>query len=214
MRFSTQKKWEIPVMLWKVLLCIGTVFCMLWFLELHVKPTLLALAEIRATAIATESIHKVIRKELDVRVNDETLLEVKLDQQGRVSFIQPNTVRFNQISAETALKVQEELKNLTQEQISIPFGQVLGNSLLANLGPSIQVKIIPAGTVQVEMVNKFESAGINQTKHMVYLTVTAEVKIVIPLVSKGVKVQTQVPVSEYVVVGEVPNTYLQIPIQQ
>ena len=46
---------------------------------------------------------------------------------------------------------------------------------------------------------------------MVYLLTTTQVRIVIPLVSKSVDVTTQVPIAEYVVVGEVPGTYVQFP---
>ncbi len=67
------------------------------------------------------------------------------------------------------------------------------------------------GTVQVQVVDKFEQAGINQTRHMVYLVATTQIRIVVPLVSKSVSVNTQVPVAEYVVVGEVPSTYVQFP---
>ena len=182
-----------------------------WVMEIHLKPTLLAIAEARATLIATQAINTVINEKVSQSIDPQTLVNIKLDNRGRVVFIQPNTLEFNKLAADTTIKVQDALRDITEERIAIPVGQVFGSQLLASLGPKIIVTIIPVGTVQVKVVDKFEQAGINQTRHMVYLFATTSIRIVVPLVSSTVSVNTQVPIAEYVVVGEVPSTYVQIP---
>jgi sporulation protein YunB len=182
-----------------------------WQVDAHLKPTLMAIAETRATFIATYSINNVINNEVSLTVDPKTLVNITLDEHGRVVLIQPNTMEFNRLAADTTMKVQDALRAITAEKIQIPIGQVFGSQMLASLGPNITVTIIPVGTVQVKVVDKFEQAGINQTRHMVYLVATTQVRIVVPLVSESVSVNTQVPIAEYVVVGEVPNTYVQFP---
>lgn len=211
MRFQVRKKRKFPSITIIIIITISIFFYMLWFVELHLKPTLLAIAEARATLIATQSINHVINDKVSKEIDPQVLVLVKVDNQGRVVLIQPNTMEFNKLAADTTIKVQEVLEKLSEEKINIPIGQVLGSQFLASMGPQITVTIIPIGTVQVKVIDKFEQAGINQTKHMVYLVATTEVKIVVPLVSKSVSVDTQVPVAEYVVVGEVPSTYVQFP---
>jgi len=211
MRFQIRKKRKFPSITVIIVLAISILFYMLWFVELHLKPTLLAIAEARATLIATQSINRVINDKVSKEIDPQTLVLIKVDNQGRVVLIQPNTMEFNKLAADTTIKVQEVLEKLSEEKINIPIGQVLGSQFLASMGPQITVTIIPIGTVQVKVIDKFEQAGINQTKHMVYLVATTNVKIVVPLVSKSVSVDTQVPVAEYVVVGEVPSTYVQFP---
>lgn len=171
----------------------------------------MAIAEARATLIATQAINNVINNRVSLTIDPKTLLNVTLDERGRVVLIQPNTMEFNRLGADTTIKVQEALKEITEEKIRIPIGQVLGSQFLASMGPKITVTIIPVGTVQVKVIDKFEQAGINQTRHMVYLVATTQVRIVVPLVSQSVRVNTQVPIAEYVIVGEVPNTYVQFP---
>ena len=144
-------------------------------------------------------------------IEPDKLIIVKMDNRGRVVFIQPNTMEFNKLAADTTIQVQDALGRLTEENIYIPIGQVLGSQILASFGPKIVVSILPIGTVQVKVIDKFEQAGINQTRHLVQLVATTNIKIVVPLVSKTVSVTTQVPVAEYVVVGEIPNTYVQFP---
>ncbi|CQR73992.1 Sporulation protein YunB [Sporomusa ovata DSM 2662] len=211
MRFSVRRRRVIPLFpLVAAVLIILMVF-FFWRMETHLKPTLMAIAETRATRIATQAINNVINERVSLTVDPKTLVNVTLDEHGRVVLIQPNTMEFNRLAADTTMKVQDALEEITEEKIDIPIGQVLGSQMLASMGPKITVTIIPVGTVQVKVVDKFEQAGINQTRHMVYLAATTQIRIVVPLVSQSVSVNTQVPIAEYVVVGEVPNTYVQFP---
>ena len=211
MRFSVRKKRSLPRRWLTVILSLCLLGGLFWIVESHMKPTLLTIAETRATQIATQTINNVINDKVSNEVNPQNLITIKVDDRGRVVFIQPNAMEFNKLAADTTIKVQSALKVIAAEKIYIPVGQVLGSQLLASWGPNIVVTIIPIGTVQVNVVDKFEQAGINQTRHLVYLMATTTVRIVIPLVSKAVSVTTQVPIAEYVVVGEVPNTYVQFP---
>jgi sporulation protein YunB len=211
MRFSVGKRRRIPsviiVSIFIGIIVLGT----FWMMETHLKPTLLAIAEAKATFIATQTINQVINDKVNLNIDPQTLMNVTLDSRGRVVLIQPNTMEFNKIAADTTIKVQNILKDIGEEKIDIPMGQILGSQLLASIGPNITVTVIPIGTVQVKVIDKFEQAGINQTRHMIYLIATTQIKIVVPLVSKSISVDTQMPIAEYVVVGDVPNTYVQFP---
>ena len=55
----------------------------------------------------------------------------------------------------------------------------------------------------------FESVGINQTKHSIYLNVIADISIVMPSRTENFAVTTEILVGEFVIVGSVPDTYLQ-----
>lgn len=211
MRFSVVKRRRISSSI-----LLATVVCIIfvmgfWMVEAHLKPTLLVIAETKATFIATQSINQVINDRVNLDINPQTLMNVTLDSRGRVVLIQPNTMEFNRIAADTTIKVQDILKGIGEEKIEIPMGQILGSQLLASIGPNITVTVIPIGTVQVKVIDKFEQAGINQTRHMIYLIATTQIRIVVPLVSKSISVDTQMPIAEYVVVGDVPSTYVQFP---
>lgn len=211
MRFLARKKRGFPR---KMLLLGGFLILFIysfWQLETNLKPTLLTMAEARATIIATQTITRVINENVGRSIDTNRLVNVHLDNRGRVVLIQPNTMEFNRLATETTMQVQDGLKEITEEKIYIPMGQVLGSPILASLGPKIVVTIFPVGTVEVKVIDKFEQAGINQTRHLVYLSATTNMRIVVPLVSKSVVVTTQVPIAEYIVVGEVPSTYLQLP---
>lgn len=218
MRFSVRRRYTLPRMPYierKWIVLVVMILVVIWVfnkVETHLKPTLLAIAEARATAIATTTINNVINEEIAKDTDYQSLVSVKVDNRGRVVLMQPNTVEFNRIASHITIKVQEGLQKIQEEKIRIPVGQVFGSQILASYGPKITITVIPIGTVQVKVIDSFEQAGINQTKHMIYISANTQVRIVIPLVSKSVDVATRVPISEYVVIGEVPNTYVQFPL--
>lgn len=211
MRFMVQeRKKKTKKFVW---ICIGSVFLffyLFWIMETHLKPSILAIAEARAIGIATQSINEVIEDKVKNKVDSKELLDVKLDNQGKIVFIQPNTMEFNRLSAEITIDVQKTLQDLSKENIEIPLGQITGSQILASIGPKINVAVIPVGVVKIKTINNFEQAGINQTKHMISLAAETEVKIVVPMISKSSVVNTQVPIAEYVIVGDVPNTYVHL----
>lgn len=194
-----------------LLLAAGLIFFLLELCN-TVRLTVYQMAEVRAVQLATEVINNAVRAKMaekDMRYQD--LVEVHKDSSGKVVLIQANTVKLNQIAAETTLGAQAALIRLREESLYIPLGQVTGVYFLANLGPRIRVGVVPMGTVRAEVSDKFVQAGINQTRHSIYLNYDTDVRIVVPLGSGRAGVATQVPVAESIIVGEVPTTYVSLP---
>jgi sporulation protein YunB len=75
-------------------------------------------------------------------------------------------------------------------------------------GPQISVKMTPVGAVVCRFISHFETAGINQTVHKIYVNVVAKVSVVLPLSTRSVETDQQVLISECVIVGQVPEVYL------
>jgi sporulation protein YunB len=136
---------------------------------------------------------------------------IEKDGQGYVTLIQANTVKVNQVATETTLAVQKALEEMKIHSFDIPLGLVLQTPFLADYGPRINVHVYPVGTVRVKIIDNFESAGINQTRHSIYLSFDTNVRIVIPTKSGDALVATQVPLAETIIVGTVPTTYVSLP---
>ncbi|UKI20686.1 MAG: sporulation protein YunB [Oscillospiraceae bacterium] len=71
-------------------------------------------------------------------------------------------------------------------------------------------EIQPIGSVRAAYISEFVSAGINQTRHRIYLELSCDVYILMPSGSKRVSVAAQVVVSECLIVGVVPNSYVYV----
>ena len=94
----------------------------------------------------------------------------------------------------------------------MPLGALSGVEAWAGFGPKIHLKIIPISNVSCKFVSEFEGAGINQTKHSIYLEIVADISIIMPSGTSNFASLTEVLVCESVLVGKVPETYLQADI--
>lgn len=189
---------------------------MLIYMEHRLRPTFLATATFYADMAATEAINEAVYHEVAQSMLYEDLVRIQKDQAGKITMAQVNTPEVNRVISLTTLKVQESLRSLQGEVIRLPLGQALGSYFLANLGPRIPVAIVPVGRVNTDIIDVFEEAGINQTRHKIYLDIIAEVQVVIPFVASSTKVVTKVPIAECLYQGEVPDTVinLQFPGQE
>lgn len=214
MRFALKKRRGFPKATLWIGLCICLFFYSLWFLELHLKPAMLTVAQTRGVTLATQAINRSVQQAMEENGNLRDMVAVQQDQQGRIVLIRPDTVELNRLASGLSLQALSALEALSAEKVRLPLGLVIGSPFLANFGPQISMTIVPVGTVRMEVQDTFEQAGINQTRHRVQLEATAQVQIIVPFVSKSVDVRTQIPVTEYVIVGDVPDTYVQFPAEK
>ena len=99
-------------------------------------------------------------------------------------------------------EMQRQLDTAAQQEVSIRLTTLLGSNVFSGTGPKISVKIRPIGSVRAAYISEFASAGINQTRHRIYLELSCDVYIIfMPSGSKRVSVAAQVVVSECLIVG-------------
>lgn len=180
---------------------------MLQVIDARLKPTIAAYAEAKVRSAVTNAVNKAISEKVAKSIKYENLMSIKTDSRGKVALIQPNTGEINRLSSITVMEVQKYLKSLTYQRFDIPLGQILNSQLLASAGPRIKVAVMPIGSVSASVSDEFQQAGINQTRHRIYLSVNANVRIVVPLVRSSIQVSSKVPLTEAVIMGEVPQVY-------
>ena len=181
------------------------------YIDNSLTPTIKVLAETKAEELANRSINKSVAEIIKDEVNYSDLMNTKVDNEGKITMIESNTVMMNKVASDVALRIQEELKQVKTTTSYIPIGTALGSPILAKYGPQLKVSIEPIGTVYVNFKTDFEDAGINQTRHRIYLEVNTKVKVVIPLTTDTKEVKAEIPICETVIVGDVPNSYINIP---
>lgn len=184
---------------------------LLALMDRNLRPSLEAIATARAKVIATQAINDAINTKIAQEIKYGLLITVHTDFNGKPSWAQVNTMEVNRIVAATTLRVQESLAAIRGEVVRIPLGQAFHSEFLSSMGPRIPFTIIPVGTVNVEVTDAFEQAGINQTRHKIYLEVYTDVQIVIPFVTSSVGVTSQVPIADVTYLGEVPQTVIELP---
>ena len=208
MKSSDLRKFIVIVF---ILLIISIFIGSFIYIDNSLTPTIKVLAETKAEELANRSINKAVAEIIKDEVNYSDLMNTKVDNEGKITMIESNTVMMNKIASDVALKIQEELKQVKTTSSYIPIGTALGSPILAKYGPQLKVSIEPIGTVYVNFKTDFEDAGINQTRHRIYLEVATKVKVVIPLTTDTKEVKAEIPICETVIVGDVPNSYINVP---
>ena len=123
--------------------------------------------------------------------------------------MQANTILMNSIASEVAIEVQEQLMKMSKSNIKVPLSNAFDTQIITL--PSINVRIIPQGSVAVDFATEFESSGINQTRHRIYIIVVTDIKMIVPLVSENLRITTNIPIAETIIVGDVPEQYVNVP---
>lgn len=180
-------------------------------LEKNLEEVILEMARARAEAMAVEYINEAVEDSTGGQASYSDMITVRTDSQGRVTMLEANAARMNQLAAQTALRAQARLESAEAQSVSIPLGAALGVPFLSALGPYVHVRIVPVSAVSAVFSTEFESAGINQTRHKIYLSLQTTVRLVIPSGAKQVALGSQVLVAESIIVGEVPSSYVNVP---
>ena len=177
--------------------------------EEAVMPNVLAIGEAKLKNIALKCMNEAVNEIINDKEEDYTnLIKVIKDDQGNIIMVQADTVKMNDIATRIALTTQDKLRSLGYQDISIPIGNIIGGPLFSGKGPAINITVEPIGSVNTEFKTEFESAGINQTRHRIYIVINAFVRMVVGTGNTTVNISTQSLISESIIVGKVPDTYL------
>lgn len=177
-------------------------------IDLRLKASILELAQTKAQLRVVELINNAVYDKVVQETEYKDIVYIHKDDQGKIVMLQANTVILNQLMVKTTQAILNSFKSGEAEYIKIPLGQISGITLLSGSGPKIKVRVIPANQIFISVGDKFEQAGINQTRHRIYLQVKTRIKIAVPMMGKDLNVVTTIPMAETIIVGDVPETYV------
>lgn len=174
----------------------------------QMRPLLASLATTKVsntvTQIVSEAVYQAIE---DGEIRYDGLVTFEKDETGQITAVRSNMAAFNHLQADILDTILTRIDQVSARELSIPVGTLTGFSLLAGRGPRISVRMESVGSSEANFHNEFVSAGINQTKHQIILTVDVSVSILLPGFTTATKVSNSFIVAETVIVGSVPDTY-------
>ncbi|MCI7736216.1 MAG: sporulation protein YunB [Clostridiales bacterium] len=192
----------------RLLLAVLLLLAVFLLADRNVKPLVFSLAEARSAAMASRVLSGAMAEALGDGIGYDELMNVRMDEKGQVALLSANTVRMNLLADRAGEAALRRLENMSSERVSVPLGAALGLTLLAGSGPLIPVSIVPVGSIGTNFATEFEACGINQTRHKVYLQLTASIRIVIPTGAKTTQVTANMLVAESIIVGAVPEGFV------
>ena len=173
-----------------------------------VSPTIVAFSEAKIKSLTTAAVNSAIFEVMLEPISYSDLVSIEKNADGEITLIAANSMIINKLARDMAQSTEIYIEKMGEQDVKIPIGTLSGSPLLAGKGFKVTIRVLPLGSVKCQFVSEFETAGINQTRHKIYLDVVATISIVLPTSQSIVKTNTPVLVSESIIVGKVPDTYL------
>ncbi|WP_223285404.1 sporulation protein YunB [Paenibacillus sp. PL91] len=177
------------------------------YIERNLRPPLMNIAKIRVKQVATQAINKAITEQVANRSETDKLIDWKMNSNGKISGFMLNYAEHMSITSQTINTVQQTLNDMKDIPEHIPIGHALNSAIISSYGPRVPVKFEPVGAVKVDLSTRQKDAGINMILVEVYIRIIAEVTIIIPFDTEPEIVETDIPISYLLVVGDVPMYY-------
>lgn len=188
---------------------VGVGVALLFIVQLNSRlhPILLELALAQTSNHITSVIDHSVAEQA-IAYSD--LVTLERSETGDIIALSGNMAQANILRAQLLDAVLDALGELKIIELNIPLGTVFDWDLLSGLGPDINVRILYTGTARAEFEHSFTTAGINQTCHQILFKVDADISVLLPGRQYNTTTSSNVCVAETIIVGEVPETYLQI----
>lgn len=178
------------------------------FFSLLINPVLVNTIELKAKSISTRAVNSAVSDVIMNSIVYDDLINIVTDELGNITMIQANTFEINNLSKDLAQTTETKIDEYGRKGMSIAVGSFTGIPLFVGLGPEIKLRVTPIGSVYSSFSSEFESAGINQTIHRIYLNINTNVGVVLPLFTKKFTTTQHVLIAESIIVGSVPEVYL------
>ena len=177
-----------------------------YIFDKRMLPTILEVAEIKMQSEAVSIINEESVNVYSENFKYDDIIQIEKDEEGNIALVRADTVMQNYLASQVVLNCNKRFEEYETIGIKVPLGYLTNSSFFYSVGPSITVKLKQIGKINTSYESIFESAGINQTRHKIYLNVDMKIRVIVPLKSRDVEVTCQIPVSDTIIVGKTPDT--------
>lgn len=191
-----------------LLITLLVVFCFFLYYKFFVYNKLVDISCDYAYSYSTESVNKAVLLSLDNDISYTDLVKIEKNQSGDIILMSTDSYKVNLINRKVAQSTSTLLKEKIEKGVPIPFFAFTGIGLFSGYGKPIYLKTLAVTSVICDFDSDFQGVGINQTLHSVYVKVKSTVAVELPLNSKRIDLETKVLINETVLLGKVPEIYL------
>ena len=138
----------------------------------------------------------------------DKLIDIQYNADGNVSSIVLSSYKFNSITSLIADKVCLYLDADLKKGVPVHVGAFTGINMFAGFGKTFNMPLITVNSVKCEMISEFTSAGINQTRHALYVAVIPDVYIVTRTNTRKLEDSIKLLVYDNVICGSIPEFYM------
>lgn len=179
---------------------------LIWLVFAKLQPSFIEYAKVYSNNIANEVVNSAID---DVFVKEEyqSLAKIMENSSENIKAIETDTSKVNRLKSALIQSMQKNINLHKSDTVYVPLGSCSNLYFLAGLGPKVPIRIYPVSIVNADFKESFDSVGINQVKHKLYLDVSMKMSFVGILFAQADTVETSVLLNETIIVGDTPTYY-------
>lgn len=183
----------------------------LLYLNKSVYPLVQQLSKAKVENRGQTIINESIEKQLESgSVDYDNLILLEKDVHGTITALKTNMAEINRLKTQVLSIVDESFLELDIDEIGLPLGSIFFPMFFSGTGPKLPVKVMSVSNSDASYRNVFQEAGINQTSHRIMMDVIVDMTILTPVGTEYVRVLSSVMVAETVIVGNVPQSYVNV----
>lgn len=187
-----------------VLALLAAVVSLLW----HLKPVMTSMSTARVSNLVNRIVSAAVNEAVENgSIDYQNFVIFEKDETGHITALRSNVAEVNRMQGQITDEILHRLSEVATSELEIPLGTLTGSALLAGRGPSLFVRMQAVGSASAAFRNQFTAAGINQTRHQIFLDVDVYMSILLPGMKTSTRVSNEIAVAETVIVGGVPDTY-------
>lgn len=177
-------------------------------MNLVVNPIILQISQAEINSLSQKALGSAIYEVVSGSDIYSSLFQIEKDLDGNITFISTDAMQISLLSRTLSRLAQSNLDAIGTQGLKIPIGSFSGFPALSGRGPSIYVSVSPIGAIFSKFQSQFTAAGVNQTLHRIYINISAMVNVVLPTANQKIEVNSEVLVCENIIVGKVPDAFL------
>lgn len=168
------------------------------------------LAQIQITNTTSDLINDAIDAQIsDGSIQYDRIVFFEKDLNGRITALKTNMSEVNRLKTTILNRINDEILALDTTQLGIPFGNLFLPEFLSGKGPQVPIHILAIRNSDASFSSSFTEAGINQTLQQLTMDICVDIAVLVLGRTEYFSVTSQVVVAETIIVGQVPETFLQ-----
>lgn len=199
------QKWIRRILILAVVLCVAFIL-----LRSRYRLVIEDLAQTQVKNSTSDLTNDAIAKQIAAgNIQYDRIVYFEKDLDGRITALKTNMSEVNRLKTDILNIINDEILALDTSDIGIPLGSLFLPELFSGKGPSLPVRILSIRNSDANFVSHFTQAGINQTLHRLNMEVSIDVSVLVLGRTTSFTMTSEVVVAETVIVGDVPQTFLQ-----
>ena len=192
------------------LLLVIVTFALLMVFRIRYHDAIRELSETQVRNSTSDLINDAISQQIaSGNIRYERIVYFEKDLEGKITALKTNMTEVNRLKTDILNLINDEILALDTTDMAIPVGSLIFPEFFSGRGPGIPIQILSIRNSDGSFKSYFSEAGINQTLQQLTMDVSVDVSVLVLGKTESFTVSSQVVVAETIIVGQVPNTYLQ-----